>query len=85
MGTITWTFTRASTSVAIINNADEKIYSGMQTGNYNYMVAPNEAGFCKEILTIKHNDGIGGCVAVSNDTLTVTNAYAGHYNFIFVR
>lgn len=83
-GVITWTFTNANSKVAIANTANST-YSGMGTGYYDYVVSPTTSGICNELLTVKDNTGIGGCVTVTTDSLKVFNAYAGHYNFIFVR
>ncbi|WP_131450769.1 hypothetical protein [Flavobacterium subsaxonicum] len=84
-GTIIWQFAQGNQQVVVSNNAATKDYSGMQSGRYSYSILANAQTHCDKVLTIKNNNGIGGCATVSNDTLTVANAYAGHYNFIFVR
>ncbi|TRW27375.1 hypothetical protein FMM05_01685 [Flavobacterium zepuense] len=84
-GDINWTFTENAGTVNVQNHIKGPEFTGMQTGSYNYKISNITSGECTQIFTIRDKDGIGGCMSISNDTLKIHNAYAGHYNLIFVR
>jgi len=85
VGDINWTFAEQKNQVDVKNHIKSSDFSGMKSGSYNFKIAENTAKDCTKILTIRDKDGVAGCLNIANDTLTIHNAYAGHYNLIFIR